>query len=419
MTGTLLLALSTLAASTDSVTASPIPQAERSVFQSALAGELPIVRGQSPVAGPTLGIPEPVTSYYQTPTYSDPNAIGSPYMDQPIYGQPLTTDPFLGGSAVPFNQGLAPVTPYGAAPYGSPYPGTAPGMYGVGLNGPQPYRFGWTERHNVGFIADAGTNVGGDFGIFEYDYFKEYVTPFGPNWIFSIEPQYSLRLYDGPRVVRTGPGAGSEPAASEMPSEVHRFGLGMKAAAPLGPNWTLEGGFNPAIGTDMEGSLTSDAWMFDAHLAAFIQASPEWMWVLGAAYWDRVDDMVIPYAGAVWTPNDYVELRLLFPKPRISFFLGTPYGIPTWFYVQGEYHVEAYQMDVQGDQRVNGIMTSAGTVRVQVEDWRVVGGLYAEGAWLTGFAEAGVALNRDIKYNGPVRPFEADSAFLFRMGIRY
>ena len=47
---------------------------------------------------------------------------------------------------------------------------------------------------------------------------------------------------------------------------------------------------------------------------AFYRTSPQWTWVGGVVYWDRVNDRVLPYAGAIWIPNDHTELRLLFPE---------------------------------------------------------------------------------------------------------
>ena len=78
----------------------------------------------------------------------------------------------------------------------------------------------------------------------------------------------------------------------------------------------------------------------------FLRASPQLMIALGAAYWKRVDDIVLPYAGVVWTPNDYWEFRLMFPKSRISYFLGNWWGAATWVYGGVEYNVEAYQIDL-------------------------------------------------------------------------
>lgn len=138
------------------------------------------------------------------------------------------------------------------------------------------------------------------------------------------------------------------------------------------------------------------------------------MWALGAAYWDRVDGMVIPYAGVVYTPNQYWEFRLLFPKPRVSVFLGAPWGMPTWAYVSGEYHVEAYEVVVRPPGGGGSQQT-----RVEFEDWRVLGGLRWEAGWLTTFVEAGWVFGREVDYERVGQDFDVDTGFIARMGFRY
>lgn len=440
MTGTVLLTVAALAAQADGDPRSVRPSATSPFLQALTSGDSGVIRGQSPAfTGPVLGTPQPVTTYYQTPTYAPG---GTPYYSDPTFGgttpgmgvAPYTSDPWLNGGVAPYN---ASPSPYGVSPYGlGGNPGGA-GGYSFGLNGPQPYRFGWTDRHDIAFIHDAGTNLGlgGDFGVDEFNFEKELTLPMTYNWVFSIAPQYNLRLYDGPFARRVALGdpfpapGGTLPAASELPGNVHRLGLGLKLQTPtIGGIWTLEGGFNPALATDFGSSLDSDAVLYDGHLVLFGRLTPQFMVAVGAAYWDRVDDIVIPYAGVVWTPSDYLEFRLLFPKPRISLFLGAPFGLPTWAYVQGEYHVEAYQVGINGpwaiDTSMGGLVTpgefrAVGSTRVQLEDWRVVGGLYTEGPFWTAFIEAGVVLDRTVSYSGPVTGFDVNDAFIFRMGVRY
>ncbi len=432
MTGTVLLTVAALAAQAagDSVAVSRSPA---SPFARAIAGQSATVRGQSTTfTGPVLGTPQPVTTYYQTPTYGSP----TPAYTDPSFGNvmpggvaPYSSDPWVNGGVSPYGG----MSPYGA---GNPYPGTVSGAYSIGLNGAQPYKFGWTERADVGWIADADTNIpgGGKMNVFELNYEKELTVPVFGNWIFSAAGQYNLRLFDGPYAKRVAVGdpfpapGGFLNAAPELPGNVHRFGLGLTLRTPsIGP-WTFEGGFNPSLATDFQSSLDSDAVLFDGHLVAFLRPNPVWTFAIGAVYWDRVDDMVLPYAGVIFTPNDYLEVRLVFPKPRVSLFLGTPMGLPTWGYVQGEYHVEAYQVGINGpaanDFSGGGLVNANELIgidsrRVQLEDWRIMGGFYTEGPAWTAFIEAGAAIEREVKYSATVQGFDVDPAFLIRMGFRY
>ena len=62
---------------------------------------------------------------------------------------------------------------------------------------------------------------------------------------------------------------------------------------------------------------------------------------------------------------------------------------------------------------------AVGAQRVQLEDWRVVGGLRTEGPAWSSFIEAGAVLDRTVSYDGFIRPFDVDSGFILRMGVQY
>jgi hypothetical protein len=359
------------------------------------ADQPPVVRAQSPlVNGPVLGpIQEETTTFYSQPTYADPNAVfatpgANPFL-QPGPGMPAPIgDPWLGGGGMP----------YAAPTQGAPY-----GMYTYGINGPQPYRYGWTARYDFTYMPSESTsnpNVG-KLGIFGFDVEKEYVSPLPSSWVFSIAPQYSMRLFDGPR---------GTPGIAHLPGDAHRLGLGLKLATPDYGGTSFEVGFNPAYASDFELGGNRDSWQFDAHAVMFWRLDPQFMFALGAAYWDRVDDMIVPYAGVVWTPSDYLEFRLLFPKPRVSLFLGAPNGVATWLYLSGEYHVESYAISLEPP----GVRD-----QVQFEDWRVLGGARFETGWITSFIEAGWVFGRDVEFRRFGTDFEIDTGFITRAGFRY
>jgi hypothetical protein len=335
----------------------------------------------------------------QSPTYVDPAQSNTTFY-QPTYAQDglvapgYSADPWLNGGTI--------------SPYVQQVPGYGTGLGAYGLNGPQPYRMGWSHSFETEFLPSVSTSSPdvGEFGVFGVDMESTYTFP-EMHKIVSISPQFNYRSWDGPR------GTDGLLAISHLPGSVYRFGLDLRTATPFYYDWSAEVGFNPAMATDFEGSVESDAWMFDGHGVLYWRWGPQWMWAIGAAYWDRVDDIVIPYAGAVWTPNDLLEFRLLFPESQVSLFLGTPYGVATWLYVSGEYHVEAYQVDIEP--------TAVGpvTTRVQVEDWRLMGGLKWEAGWMTSFAECGVVFGRNVDFDRFGTDFDPSSGFIGRVGFRY
>lgn len=357
------------------------------------------IRGQSPgqPIAPLLGPIQDGTTTYYPPTYQgDPNAAFAPAGQTPFvapqpYGvpQPINSgDPFLNGGM----------------PYASPSPNSPFGQYSYsGINGAQPYRYGWTARYDLTYMPSEGTSSPdvGKLSILGFDLEKDYVRPLSNSWVMSIAPQYNLRLLDGPR---------GTPGPSHLPGDLHRFGLGLKLSTPEVSGSTLEFGFNPALTTDFNVSPSGNGMQYDAHAVWFWRWNPQFMVALGAAYWDRVDDILLPYAGIVYTPNDYLEFRLLFPKPRVSLFLGTPNGVATWAYVQGEYHVESYEMELS---------PPGSRDQVQFTDWRVLGGFRFESGWLTTFVEAGGVFGRAVEFRRQGEDFDIDPGFIARAGFRY
>lgn len=357
---------------------------------AAVAGMETVIRGQSSdpfyapgTAGSTTFYPPTYVPNGGAITQADPFAVQA----APAYPTPILSDPWLGGTA--------------GVPYAAPIVGPQ-GVYTFGLNGPRPYQFGLTDRVNIGFLPQTSTsnpNVG-SLEVFELDFEKEYVTPFNYNWIFAIAPQFNMRSYEGPRGI----------PASHLPGSVYRFGLNLKVATPQFNGWSFEAGFNPAVASDLSKSLSSDAWLFDAYGVGFWQWSPQWTWVIGAAYWDRVDDIILPYAGFVWTPDQFWNVTLVFPRPRVDYFIGTPFGVATWVYVGGEYHVEAYEISMS---------PLPGKTRFQSADVRAFGGLRWEAGKYVAFVEAGGVLAREVDYARFGTDFDVNDGFYSRMGFRW
>jgi hypothetical protein len=125
----------------------------------------------------------------------------------------------------------------------------------------------------------------------------------------------------------------------------------------------------------------------------------------------RVNDILIPYAGVVWTPNDYWEFRLLFPKSRISYFLGNVWGAAAWVYGSLEYNVEAYQIYVPTPVGLDE--------KVQISDYRALFGLRSEGGGVTGFVEVGWAFAREAKFEHGTPGFDINTGFVGRLGLRF
>ena len=229
---------------------------------------------------------------------------------------PFTSDPFLGGSET-----VVPLTQF------SEPPGLLPVSYSI--NGLQPYRFGVTHRLNFGLLPVVDTkrdnNFGsqlGNLGIFEFDYAGEYTFPIFDRSIFSYTFQYGLRSWNGPN--NASPINPFLPNnlfrnAIDLPGSLHHFGTDFEFTTPLDNPVIYQVGFNPSINTDFNSSLSNKAWNLDARAVMFHRVSPQTTLVGGILYWDRVDDIILPYIGVIRRPSPRREYVLVFPEPADQF----------------------------------------------------------------------------------------------------
>ncbi len=342
----------------------------------------------------------------QTPQYDEDPAINGQYGAPPqtfvdpnqSYVMPGQTYPG-GGTVMPYQQPYGVTDPFLTQPGAPGAMVPAPGMGAYGIFGPQPYRFGWQTSIEGAFIPKESTSNGmGDMSIFELDTEFRETMPLMNGWIFSVAPQIDVRWWGGP----ANPG---------LPPRAYRFGSDFQIETPARGPWSMQLGFTPSMNTDLQRSLNSEGWFFDARGMIFLRSKPNFMWVLGAGFWDRVTDRVVPYAGIVFNPNDRWEWRLVFPEARISYFLGDWwFGVPQWLYVTGEYNVEAYQIVEQN---------SRDREQIELEDWRLLIGLRSDNGVLASFAEAGWIFGREVDFAGATTGFDISSGFIARVGLRY
>lgn len=335
------------------------PYLERPQYLKQAPAEKPVVRGQTP------------GGYYDAPP-----------MSQPLGGQPMyqPTDPFQAGD---------PVTPF----LNDPGPTVL-----SGINGPQPHRLGFMPLFDAAYIVPSGAKSpgSGNLSIQEYDAGLRHTSDLGNGWAFINTLQGGARIWDGPDT-------------PDLPASVYRLGWDfLLTSAQMGP-WSAQLGFNPSINSDLHSSLERQAFNFDGNITAFYRMNAQLLLVLGVQYWDRVDKIILPNAGVVWNPNERWELRLLFPKSRISYFLGNLGDASHWLYATGEYHVESYQISAYG----------SGDNQIQLSDWRFAIGLRSDHSWYDKFVEVGYVIGRQAKYLRTAPDFDINDGLMVRLGVRF
>jgi hypothetical protein len=100
----------------------------------------------------------------------------------------------------------------------------------------------------------------------------------------------------------------------------------------------------------------------------------------------------------------------MFPKSRLSYYLGQPWGIDLWGYYAAEYNLDAYEIDLQGPE-----MSSRGEIR----DYRFVKGISGNRGIFTLFAEIGLVTDRKVHFRGGPPDFKIGDALFFRTGLYF
>jgi hypothetical protein len=389
------------------------------VFQ---AGDSAVPIPQDPGAAPAPSFGAPSVNSTTTPLGTIPpnngSVITSPDPSLPIYqndttwnafSPPVVSDPFLqpGYGQQGYGQ------PYGQPGYGmqqSPYGGYTQGvppqgMTTYGANGAQPYRFGWQNRLDVSWmpgqtVTGPAPGASGDVGILGVDYELAYGTPFPPGWVLNWTNQFGYRNWDGPggQVVQ--------------PRDLYRFGIDFELETPQAGPFSISLGVTPSINTDLNADPWKEGLQIDGRGIMFFQLDQYWTLGLGAQYWDRVDDRIIPWAGLIYR-DDFWEWQLMYPEARISVFLGNEAYWAKWAYVRAEYHVEAYGIE----SSFNGGAVS--DTQFEVEDYRVLGGFKMDAGSYNWFIEGGWVFNREVKFANATPGYEIGSGFIGQIGLRF
>ena len=290
-----------------------------------------------PPAGAATGGPPPVD--YGQQSWPNDAAQMSPFSGEPTYSQ--------GGQGGVLSALLGLHERVFLPNYYDPF---ASQQFAYGSLRTTPYRLGWYSYRDAVYIGSAPTSDGasGDFQSTELNGFLRYSTLINQQLLFQGTGIWNGRYWSGP----------DSPA---MPPHVNQFGADLQlSSVNAGPwNWML--GVTPQINSDFERQLTSDAYMVDARVVVYNKLSPQLTLAVGAAYWDRADDIFIPYGGLIWTPDDRWEVRAMFPKSRVSYYLGNTGATDVWMYGAAEYSVDAYQIDFDDATRLKD--------RAQFEDW--------------------------------------------------
>lgn len=300
------------------------------------------------------------------------------------FSPPLNGDPFLN-----------------TAPMQSPaQPNVPPGTYSYGANAPAPYRFGWQNSIDLSWLpsAELSTPTVSELGIFGLNYKMSHTVQLPTSWIFRWTNQFNYRNLTG---------GGS----LDLPSSLFRVGIDLEWETPASAPVGLSLGINPSINTDFAGNVWGDGFQLDGRGMLLFRMDQYWMLGLGALYWDRVEDRVLPYGGLIYR-DDYWEWQLTYPEAQVSLFLGNEAYWSKWIYFRAEYHVEAYGIE----RTVAGV---AQENQIEISDYRLVGGFRMDTGLYSWFLEGGYVMDRNLVFATGQQDLKIGDGFIGQIGLRY
>lgn len=360
--------------------------------------------------GQTLLSPPPVIGNLLSPfPMSQPGRLADP-----LIVPPLPLDPVLPGFVVvsPEPTGIHPSQLYDLIDTVNPLtPPTLvrvlPGYYdpfgwqaSYGTSGYQPWRLGWSLFHEIAILPNSPVSGGtsGSMKIVEWNANLRFSEIIAPGVLFNATGYFNAHYWDGPGGVA-------------LPGQVDQISADLELGFFNSGPWSGQIAFHPQIVDGYESRLNRNAFNFDGRAVATYMASPHWSFVGGAAIWDRVDLMLVPHVGTIWTPDTRWEVRLLYPRTRISYFLGRRGCTDFWAYGVAEYTAESWQANIGDPTQLAD--------RIQITDDRVSLGLRWDSGRQSVFIEAGYVFNRQAKFAGPTPNFDISNCGMIRAGMRF
>jgi len=270
-------------------------------------------------------------------------------------------------------------------------------QFAYGAAGPQPYRLGWYSYNDYVLMSNSPTSAGGNFRDQQWNAWMRYACLGPRSTVFTWTGWANGKFWTGP-------------SGLDLPPDGVQLISDFQLASAYREPWNWQLGFAPQLNGSLEGKLNSNALMADARGVLFYRFSPQWMVAMGAAYWNRATDRLIPYGGVIWAPDDRWELRFMFPKSRASYYVGRFSGADTWIYASAEYTVDAYQVDFDHP---------AVTTRGEMSDYRILLGASATSGIWTLFLEGGLVTDRHFRFRGPAPDFVMDDCAMLRTGLLF
>jgi hypothetical protein len=217
-----------------------------------------------------------------------------------------------------------------------------------------------------------------------------------------VTPYFAVHYLDGP-------------VAPDLPARLFDTTVQFRwlPKLPMAPWVRADLAIEPGVHSDFESSDT-DAFRLPGHGLAIMEWTSTRKIVLGLLYLDREDVEILPAGGLILSPNDDVQLDLVFPKPKMAYRFRADTRVEWWNYVAAEFGGGPYSIR----------RTSPGAPEQDViiwRDYRLYYGLERKTAGgLNSRFEVGYVFGRRIEFiHGGDADFEPDGTLLLRAGVSY
>jgi hypothetical protein len=178
--------------------------------------------------------------------------------------------------------------------------------------------------------------------------------------------------------------------------------------------------FQTGLFTDFKAKISSEDLRYRGSGAAVLRFSPSFQIKAGAMYLDRLRVKMLPIGGIIWTPNQDLELGILFPNPRIRRRLPNYGSVEWWLYAMGDYGGGNWSM-VHSDHPPVPVPIEGKRDKFDYNDLRMAVGLeFYTPRNFDGSFEAGVAFERELRYqSGMPDVYYPKPTVYLRGGVAY
>ena len=217
-----------------------------------------------------------------------------------------------------------------------------------------------------------------------------------------ITPFFAVHYLDGP-------------TAPDLPARLFDATVQFRwlPKLPFAPWFRADLAIEPGVHSDFEAG-DADAFRLPGHGLAIMDWTPTRKVVFGVLYLDREDVEILPAGGLILSPNEDVQLDLVFPKPKMAYRIWADGQVEWWNYVAAEFGGGPYSIR----------RTSPGAPEQDViiwRDYRLYYGIERKAAGgLNSRLEVGYVFGRRIEFIHSGDPdFEPDGTLLLRAGVSY